>query len=399
MSLSDKHITRRGAVAQRLDLISSSGIRRFFELIATTDGVISLGVGEPDFDTPNQIRQAAIRSIEQGITAYTSNYGLPELRQMVSRQLERLYGVCYDPSSEIILTTGVSEALNLAAHAVIDPGDEVMSADPAYVAYMPAVVLAGGVFVPVPTSPESGFRLGVEAMEERLTPQTKAILLGYPANPTGAVMDRKGLENIARFAAENDLLVIADEIYDRLVYGAEQVCFASLPGMKARTLLLGGFSKTYAMTGFRLGYVCAPPALTEAMMKIHQYVMMSAPTAAQYAAIEALKNGEEDVQGMLAEYNRRRELVVRSCRDMGLDLVEPHGAFYAFPSVRSTGLPDEEFAEKLLIEEKVAVVPGSAFGEGGRGHVRICYAQKYDLLKEAMERMGRFVARYRATVK
>ncbi len=318
MISSDKHITRRGAVAQRLDLISSSGIRRFFELIATTDGVISLGVGEPDFVTPNGIRQAAIRSLEDGQTAYTSNYGLAELRQMVARQLERLYGACYDPTNEIILTSGVSEALNLAAHAIIDPGDEVLSADPAYVAYMPAVVLAGGTFVPVPTSAERGFRLEVDALEQALTSDTKAILLGYPANPTGAVMDRAGLIAIAEFAARNDLLVITDEIYDRLVYGVEQVCFASLPGMKERTLLLGGFSKSYAMTGFRLGYVCAPAAVTEAMMKIHQYVMMSAPTSAQYAAIEALKNGEEDVQGMLAEYDRRRQLVVRSCREMGL---------------------------------------------------------------------------------
>jgi aminotransferase len=391
--------TRRGAVAQRLDLISSSGIRRFFELIATTDGVISLGVGEPDFVTPNSIRQAAIRSIEDGQTAYTSNYGLPEVRELVARQLYRLYGVEYDPATEIILTTGVSEALNLAAHAVIDPGDEVLSADPAYVAYMPAVVLAGGVFVPVPTTPDNAFRLEVRALEERLTPQTKAVLLGYPANPTGAVMDRRSLEEIAAFAAENDLFVIADEIYDRLVYGVEQVCFASLPGMKERTILLGGFSKTYAMTGFRLGWVCAPPALTEAMMKIHQYVMMSAPTAAQYAALEALKNGEEDVQGMLDEYGRRRRLVVRCCREMGLELVEPRGAFYAFPSVHSTGLADEDFAERLLIEEKVAVVPGSAFGECGRGHIRICYAQKYDLLEEAMQRMARFVNRYRSGVK
>ena len=399
MISTDRPITRRGAVSQRLDLISSSGIRRFFELIATTDGVISLGVGEPDFVTPNPIRQAAIRSLEDGITAYTSNYGLPELRQLVARQLERLYGVCYNPVDEIILTTGVSEALNLAAHAIIDPGNEVLSADPAYVAYMPAVVLAGGVFVPVPTTPENAFRLEVEALEERLTPQTKAILLGYPANPTGAVMDRASLEAVADFAERNDLFVIADEIYDRLVYGIEQVCFASLPGMKERTLLLGGFSKTYAMTGFRLGYVCAPPVLTEAMMKIHQYVMMSAPTSAQYAAMEALQNGEEDVQGMLAEYGRRRKLVVGACRSMGLDLVEPRGAFYAFPSIRSTGLSDDEFAERLLIEEKVAVVPGSAFGDGGRGHVRICYAQKYDLLEEAMKRMTRFVSRYRATAK
>ena len=389
---------RRGELAKRLDLISSSGIRRFFELIATTDGVISLGVGEPDFVTPNAIRQAAIRSIEGGLTAYTSNYGLPELREAIARQLERLYGVSYDPATEIIVTTGVSEGLNLATQAVLDPGDEVLSADPAYVAYAPSVVLAGGVFVPVRTTAANGFRLDVADLERSLTPRSKAILLGYPANPTGAVMDRPGLEAVAGVAARNDLFVISDEIYDRLVYGVEQTCFASLPGMKERTLLLGGFSKTYAMTGWRLGWVCAPSHVIEAMMKVHQYVMMSAPTAAQHAALEALANGEEDVQGMLAEYARRRRLVVQACAEMDLPLAEPKGAFYAFPSITSTGLKDAVFAEQLLLEEKVAVVPGSAFGEGGRGFVRVCYAQTYDKLEEALGRMARFVHRYRAAL-
>lgn len=391
--------SRRGAVSSKLGLVSASGIRKFFELIATTDGVISLGVGEPDFVTPNGIRQAAIRSIEDGLTSYTSNYGIPELREAVAAQLERLYGIEYNPRTEMMMTAGTSEGLNLATMAILDPGDEVLSTDPSYVAYMPSVVFAGGVFVPVPTSAANGFRLEAEVLETYITPRAKAILLGYPANPTGAVMDRAGLLAIADVADRHNLLVISDEIYDRLVYDAEQVCFAALPGMKERTILLGGFSKTYAMTGWRLGWVCAPPLLLEAMMKIHQYVMMSAPTAAQYAALEALRNGEEDVRGMLQEYGRRRELVVQACADMSLPLVEPHGAFYAFPNIESTGLADDDFAERLLMEEKVAVVPGSAFGPGGRGHIRICYAQSYDLLEEALGRMARFVQRYRAVAK
>ena len=397
--LADHRSARRGAVSSKLDLISASGIRRFFELIATTDGVISLGVGEPDFTTPNHISQAAIRSVEQGHTAYTSNSGLPELRELIASHLERLYSVSYDPHTEIIVTTGVSEALNLAMQAILDDGDEVLSSDPAYVAYPPNVVFAGGKFVTVPTTAEDGFELKAEALEEYVTPASKAILLGYPANPTGAVMHRDNLEAIADVANRHDLFVVSDEIYDRLVYGVDHVSVPSLPGMKDRTLLLGGFSKSYAMTGWRLGWVCAPAYITDAMMRVHQYVMMSAPTAAQYAALEALENGEEDVQGMLSEYARRRALVVKACADMALDLVEPRGAFYAFPSIRSTGLDDEEFAGRLLLEEKVAVIPGSAFGPGGAGHVRICYAQDYSLLEEALSRMARFVQRYRGVAK
>jgi aminotransferase len=390
-----EHRARRGSISNRLDLISASGIRKFFELIASTEGVISLGVGEPDFATPSRIRQAAIRSIEDGLTAYTSNYGMPELREATAAHLERLYGVAYNPETEIVMTTGVSEALNLATQAVLDPGDEVISTDPAYVAYKPTVVFAGGEFVTVPTSAENEFKLDARDLEAAITDRSKAILIGYPANPTGAVMDRQSLEAIAEVAERYDLFVISDEIYDRLVYGVEHVCFASLPGMRERTILLGGFSKTYAMTGWRLGWVCAPARIVDAMMKVHQYIMMSAPTAAQYAALEALASGEEDAQGMLGEYARRRELVVDRCRDMGLDLVEPRGAFYAFPLITSCGLDDAEFAERLLLEEKVAVVPGSAFGAGGSGHIRICYAQDYDLLDEAMTRMARFVDRHR----
>jgi aminotransferase len=390
---------RRGSVSSKLDQVSASGIRRFFELIDTTDGVISLGVGEPDFTTPNHISQAAIRSIEQGETAYTSNFGLFELRELITNQLERLYGAVYDPQTEVIVTTGVSEALNLATQAILDEGDEVISTDPSYVAYMPTVVFAGGKFVTVPVKAEDGFQLQPDALEAAITPSTKAVLLGYPANPTGAVMSRESLQAIADVVERHDLFVISDEIYDRLVYGVEHVSFPSLPRMKERTILLGGFSKAYAMTGWRLGYVCAPPLFTDAMMRVHQYVMMSAPTAAQFAAVEALRSGEEDVQGMLGEYARRRALVIKACRDMGLELSEPHGAFYAFPSIKSTGLDDEEFAGRLLLEEKVAVVPGQAFGPGGAGHVRICYAQKYELLEEALHRMARFVHHYRTAAK
>jgi aminotransferase len=397
--LADHRSARRGAVSSKLDQISASGIRRFFELIATTDGVISLGVGEPDFSTPNHISQAAIRSIDQGLTAYTSNSGLPELRELIAAQLERLYGVSYDPHTEIIVTTGVSEALNLATQALLDEGDEVISSDPAYVAYQPTVVFAGGKFVTVPTTAANGFQLQAADLEKYVTPASKAVLLGYPSNPTGAVMERPALQAIAEVVERNDLFVISDEIYDRLVYGFDHVSFPSLPGMKDRTILLGGFSKSYAMTGWRLGYVCAPAFLTDAMMRVHQYIMMSAPTAAQYAAVEALQNGEEDLQGMLGEYARRRALVIKACWDMGLDLVEPRGAFYAFPSIRSVGLEDEEFAGRLLLEEKVAVVPGSAFGPGGAGYIRICYAQKYDQLEEALARMSRFVQRYRTVSK
>ncbi len=388
------HRARRGTISNRLDSVSASGIRRFFELIASTEGVISLGVGEPDFTTPNRIRQAAIKSIEDGHTAYTSNYGMQELREATAAHLERLYGVQYNPDTEIIMTTGVSEGLNLATQAILDHGDEVISTDPSYVAYMPTVVFAGGVFVKVPTYAENGFMLDADDLEARITDRTKAVLLGYPSNPTGAVMSREALEKIAAVVEKHDLFVLSDEIYDRLIYGVEHVCFSTLPGMKERTVLLGGFSKTYAMTGWRLGWVCAPTRLIDAMMKVHQYIMMSAPTAAQYAAVEALQGGEEDALGMIGEYGRRRELVVKACRDMGLDLVEPKGAFYAFPRITRSGLDDEMFAERLLLEEKVAVVPGSAFGEQGRGHIRICYAQNYELLEEALHRMARFIDRH-----
>ena len=388
-------VTHRGNISQSVQTIPSSGIRRFFDLLASMEGVISLGVGQPDFVTPNHIRQAAIKSIEDGETYYTSNYGLVELRHNISRHLDRLYGVKYDAGTEIIVTAGVSEGLNIALAAIIDPGDEVLSPDPGYVAYLPCVLLAGGTYTQIPTRASDGFTLHPDDLEQRITPRTKALLIGYPANPTGAVLSRKVMEEVARIVEKHNLFVISDEIYDRLVYGTEHTCFSSLPGMRERTILMGGFSKAYAMTGWRLAYTCARSELTEAMMKVHQYVMMSAPTPAQFAAIEALRNGEEDVRGMVSEYDRRRQLVVGALNGMGLACVEPRGAFYAFPHIGSTGMNDETFAERLLMEERVAVIPGSAFGEAGAGHVRICYAQRYELLEDAMDRIRRFVDRNR----
>ena len=377
--------------SQKVESISASGIRRFFELIANMDGCISLGVGEPDFVTPERYTRAAFEAVRRGETHYTSNYGLPELREAIADHLQRLYGVRYDPQREIVVTIGVSEGLLLATHALLDPGDELLSPDPYYVAYQPCTVLAGGRFVPVPTQMEHEFRVSAADIEERVSERTKAILLGYPSNPTGAQMTREDLAEIADVAARHDLIVISDEIYDRLSYGIPHTCFASLPGMKERTILLGGFSKAYAMTGWRVGWVCAPSDILEAMMKIHQYIVMSAPTPSQFAALEAIRNGEEDARRFVAEFDRRRRLMVKGLNSMGLTTCEPKGAFYVFPSVRSTGLDDIAFAERLLDEEKVAVIPGSAFGECGRGHVRMCYASPYNLLEEALERIGRFV--------
>ena len=377
--------------SQKVESISASGIRRFFELIANMDGCISLGVGEPDFITPERYTRAAFEAVRRGETHYTSNYGLPELREAIADHLQRLYGVRYDPQREIVVTIGVSEGLLLATHALLDPGDELLSPDPYYVAYQPCTVLAGGRFVPVPTQMEHEFRVSAADIEERVSERTKAILLGYPSNPTGAQMTREDLAEIADVAARHDLTVISDEIYDRLSYGVPHTCFASLPGMKERTILLGGFSKAYAMTGWRVGWVCAPSDILEAMMKIHQYIVMSAPTPSQFAALEAIRNGEEDARRFVAEFDRRRRLMVKGLNSMGLTTCEPKGAFYVFPSVRSTGLDDIAFAERLLDEEKVAVIPGSAFGECGRGHVRMCYASPYNLLEEALERIGRFV--------
>lgn len=385
----------RPRVSQRVSGLSPSGIRKFFDLIMGMENVISLGVGEPDFATPWRIREAAIHSVERGHTHYTSNYGLLELREKIVESLERRYGVRYGPKDQVLITVGVSEGLDLAMRTLLDPGDEVIIPEPSYVSYVPCAVLAGGVPVPVPTNEENDFRVRAADIEAALTPRTKAVMLGYPNNPTGAVMDRPGMDAIAQLVRRHDLMVIADEVYDRLVYGGHQhVCFAALPGMQERTILLGGFSKDYAMTGWRVGYATGSQDVIEAMMRVHQYTMLCAPTMSQAAALEALSSAEEDVQAMVTAYDHRRRLIVKGFNEIGLPCFEPRGAFYAFPSIKATGMTSEEFAERLLKEEKVAVVPGSAFGRSGEGHVRCCYAVSTGEIEEALERMNRFVKRH-----
>jgi len=380
-------------LARRLDAVASSGIRQFFDIAATMKDVISLSIGEPDFVTPRHIRQAAIAAIEDGRTKYTSNYGIIELREAIAAELSRRYGVVYNPETEIIVCSGSSEGLNIAMQALLDPGDEVLSPDPYYVAYPPNVLFAGGVFKPVPTRAEDGFRLHVEDLDAALTEQTKGLLIGYPANPTGADIERADAEAVARFTVSHDLLAVTDVIYDRLTYDHEHVLMAALPGMRERTVVLGGFSKSYAMTGWRLGYVAAPEEIIEGIMKVHQYVMMSAPTAAQYAALEALTNGEQDVEEMVASYATRRRLMVDGLNQIGLQCTDPRGAFYAFPNISASGLDDEVFAQRLLLEEHVAVIPGSSFGQCGAGHVRCCYAAAESDISEALARMERFLSR------
>jgi aminotransferase len=387
--------TRRPLTNAKVERIPASGIRRFFDLIAGVDGAISLGVGEPDFVTPERFREAAIRSIKDGKTKYTSNYGIRPLRDAISDHTAKLRGVRYDPEREIIVTVGVSEAVDLAMRATLNDGDEVILADPSYVAYVPGIVLAGGVPVAVPTREEDDFRLRPDDVEAAITPRTRAILLGFPNNPTGAVLEKEDIAGIARLAEEHDLLVYADEIYDRLVYGTEHHSILSVPSMKERTIYLAGFSKSYAMTGWRVGYACAPAAIVEQMMKIHQYTVMCVPTAAQYAALEALATGEPEVQRMVGEYDTRRRYMWKRFNDMGLRCFEPRGAFYCFPNITSTGLSDDDFCERLLKQERVVVVPGSAFGERGRGHVRACYASSMEQIVEACDRIERFVTHAR----
>lgn len=387
--------TNKASISQRVAQISPSGIRRFFDLLSSMEGVISLGVGEPDFATPWHIREAAIYSLEKGYTMYTSNSGLLELRQELARYLKAAYGLDYDPHWELLITVGVSEALDLAMRAILDPGDEVIVPDPCYVSYVPCIHFAGGSPLAVPTTSEDYFELRAPDVEAEITDRTKAMLIGYPSNPTGAVMDREGLAQLAEVAKKHNLLVISDEIYSRLVYGVEHTCFAALPEMKERTVLLGGFSKAYAMTGWRIGYAAGRAEIIQAMTRIHQYTMLCTPIMGQIAAIEALRTGETDVKEMVEEYDRRRRVIVKGLNDIGLSCFEPRGAFYAFPSIKATGLSSEEFAEKLLLEEKVAVVPGSAFGQCGEGHVRCCYATSLSDIEEALSRMGRFVERHR----
>ncbi|MBM4422956.1 MAG: aminotransferase class I/II-fold pyridoxal phosphate-dependent enzyme [Chloroflexi bacterium] len=383
----------RKFVSQRVDSVPPSGIRRFFDIAATMKNVISLGIGEPDFVTPERILNAGVASLQRGETQYTSNSGVLQLRQSIAAHLAKLYGVTYDPE-ELLITVGVSEALYLALTAVLDPGDEVIVPQPCFVAYTPEVTFAGGNPVTIGTSVENDFQVTASEIEAAITPKTKALLIGYPNNPTGAVVTRERLIEIAQVAETYDLLVISDEIYDRLVYGFEHVCFASLPKMRERTITLGGFSKDYAMTGWRIGYAGGPAEIIGAMRKIHQYTIMSAPTTAQMAALEAVSTGEEYVQQMVGEYNRRRQLIVGGLNTLGLDCFEPRGAFYAFPSVARSGMGDNEFAERLLQEEQVAVVPGHAFGESGKGFVRMCYATAHEKIEEALNRMERFMRRH-----
>jgi aminotransferase len=379
------------SISQCVRDLAPSGIRKFFDLVANMEGAISLGVGEPDYVTPWHIREAAIYSLEKGYTMYTSNSGMPELREQLARYLSNRYQVNYEPSGEILITVGVSEALDLAMRSILNPGDEVIIADPCYVSYPACVCLAGGHPVRVPTRAENGFEMRAEDIEPLVTKNTRAILLGYPANPTGAMMARSNLIKIAELAIRHNLMVVSDEIYARLVYDVDEVCFAALPGMRENTVLLGGFSKAYAMTGWRLGYAAGNRDVISAMTKVHQYTMLCAPTMAQKAAIEALKFGDPDVQEMVDDYNRRRLLMVKGFNNIGLPCFEPKGAFYTFPSIKKTGMSSEEFSEKLLREEKVVVVPGTAFGQCGEGHIRCCYATAMSEIEEALHRIKRFL--------
>jgi aminotransferase len=382
-------------LSKRVAGLKPSGIRKFFDIAATMKDVISLGIGEPDFTTPDPILQAGIRSLQNGETHYTSNWGKLELRQAIANHLKDLYGVSYNPENEIIATVGVSEALYLTMVALLDPGDEVIIPTPCFVSYQAEVILAGGVPVEIPSKLKNNFQLDPDEVRTALTPRTKVLFVGYPSNPTGAVAERETLLEVARIAEEHNLLIISDEIYDRLVYGFEHVCVPALDeSIKRRTILLGGFSKDYAMTGWRIGYASGPAEIIKGLVRIHQYTIMSAPTTAQDAALEALKNGNKYVEEMVAEYDRRRKLIVTGLNRLGLQTFEPRGAFYAFPNIQASGMDDETFAETLLREEGVAVVPGNAFGPGGDGFVRACYATAYEKLEEALQRMERFMNRH-----
>ncbi len=381
-------------VSKRVVTLKPSGIRKFFDIVATMDNVISLGIGEPDFVTPTRIMDAGIHSLKRGKTQYTSNSGLLELRQAISEQLQQAYGIEYDAEKEIVITVGVSEALYMAMTALLDPGDEVLIPTPCFVAYQAEATLAGGVPVEIPCRLEDEFQVCAADLEAAITPKTKALLIGFPNNPTGAVATRQSLLEVAKFAEKHDLVVISDELYDQLVYGVEHVCFATLPGMRERTVTLGGFSKNYAMTGWRIGFAAAPPEILQYMLRVHQYTIMSAPTPAQYAALEAIKFGKEHVEEMRAEYDRRRRLIVGGLNQLGLTCFEPHGAFYAFPQITASGMDEDTFANTLLHEERVAVVPGTAFGAGGEGFVRCSYATAYEKIEEALRRMEHFLRRH-----
>lgn len=384
-------------LCDRVRRVPPSGIRKFFDIVSEMKDVISLGVGEPDFTTPWRCSDAAIYSLRTGHTHYTSNRGLKELTRLIS-EYEARFGVRYDPASEIMVTVGASEGIDLALRALIEPGDEVLVPDPSYVSYMPCVVFAGGVCVPVKTTAENGFRLTAEMLRAKLTPRTKAVIFPYPNNPTGGVMEPEDMQALAKALDGTDVVVIADEIYAELTYtGRPHVAFASIPGMRERTITLNGFSKAFAMTGWRMGYACAPREILDVMMRVHQYTIMCAPTAGQYAAVEALKSGLEtdfaDVKRMLRQYDRRRRVIVDGLRAAGLETHEPLGAFYAFPCIRSTGMTSQEFCVRLLEEECVACVPGDAFGETGEGYVRCSYASSLENITEAVRRIGAFTRR------
>lgn len=384
-------------VSKRVRNLPPSGIRKFFDLVSQSEGVISLGVGEPDFVTPWHVREACLYSLERGYTMYTSNSGLPELREEIAMYEKQKIGVDYDPGQGILITVGVSEATDIALRALLEPGDEVLIPSPCFVSYAPGTELAYGTAVPVETFVEDEYRLRPDCLAARITPRSKILLLSYPSNPTGAIMTKPDLEALVDIIIKNDLIVITDEIYSELTYNGKHVSIASLPGMKDRTLVLDGFSKAFAMTGWRIGYACGHPDIILAMTKIHQYTIMCAPIMGQKAAIEALRNGQDEMRKMVEDYNYRRRLMLNGFHQIGLDCFEPKGAFYCFPSIRSTGLTSEEFCEKLLFEENVAVVPGNAFGGCGEGFIRCCYAASVANIEEAVERMGRLVIRQKGT--
>ncbi|SFA54930.1 aminotransferase [Parageobacillus thermantarcticus] len=385
--------TKKSYLSETVARLKPSGIRRFFDLASSMEGVVSLGVGEPDFVTSWSIREACILSLEQGYTSYTANAGLLELRQEIAAYLARKFHVKYDPETEILVTVGASQAIDLALRATVNPGDEVIVVEPSFVAYSPLVTLAGGVPISVGTNGDDHFKLRPEQIERVITERTKALIVCSPNNPTGTVLHKEELEAIAQIVKKHDLLVISDEIYAELTYDGPYISFAAVDGMRERTILISGFSKGFAMTGWRLGFAAAPAEILQAMLKIHQYAIMCAPTMAQYAAIEALRNGEQDVEYMKKSYHRRRNYFVQSLNEIGLSCHMPGGAFYAFPSIRATGMTSEQFAEKLLLEEKVAVVPGSVFGASGEGYIRCSYASSMEQLQEAIKRMKRFLDR------
>lgn len=389
----------RNPLAERIVDIPFSGIRKFFDIAAEMTDVISLGVGEPDFDTPWHIRDEGIYSLERGKTAYTSNAGLKELKIEIAKYLERRFQVSYDYDTEMMVTVGGSEAIDMAMRAMLDPGDEVLIPQPSYVSYVPCAILANGTPVIINLKEENEFRLTAEELEAAITPKTKLLVLPFPNNPTGAIMERKDLEAIAEVVRKHDLYVISDEIYAELSYLENHVTIASLPGMRERTVLINGFSKAYSMTGWRLGYACAPKIILEQMLKIHQYAIMCAPTTSQYAAVEAVRNGDADVVAMREEYNGRRRYLMHRFKEMGLQCFEPYGAFYAFPSIQEFGITSDEFATRMLKEKKVVVVPGTAFGDCGEGFLRISYAYSLDKLKEALDRMEDFITELRAQKK